>query len=128
MTVFTSTLRTSMLCLCALLMAGAVPAQTMASQESSAPEPSQALAEDAVAGACAGAATWSTFGTGESVTADQCVEAILLAMRSGLGHHAVPAVPVWRLIRLKRVSSGSHSINVGLSNNSFAFAIGEVLI
>ncbi|MGA8515732.1 MAG: histidine phosphatase family protein [Burkholderiaceae bacterium] len=51
MTVFTSTLRTALWCLCTLLMAGAVLAQTMASQESSAPEPSQALGTGAVAGA-----------------------------------------------------------------------------
>jgi phosphohistidine phosphatase SixA len=51
MAVFTSTLRASLLCLCALLMARAVPAQTVVSMESSAPEPSQALAADAVAGA-----------------------------------------------------------------------------
>jgi broad specificity phosphatase PhoE len=48
MTVFTSTLRTSLLCLCALLMASVVSAQTLASRESSAPEPSQAVATGAV--------------------------------------------------------------------------------
>jgi phosphohistidine phosphatase SixA len=51
MAAFTSTLRTSLLCLCALLMAAVVSAQTIASKESSAPEPSQALEADAVAGA-----------------------------------------------------------------------------
>jgi phosphohistidine phosphatase SixA len=51
MTIFTSTLRTSLLCLCALLMVSVVSAQTIASRESSAPETSQALATDAVAGA-----------------------------------------------------------------------------
>jgi phosphohistidine phosphatase SixA len=51
MTVFTSTLRTSLLCLCALPIVSVVSAQTIASRESSTPEPSQALATDAVAGA-----------------------------------------------------------------------------
>ena len=48
---FTSVARAGLISLWALIMASAAPAQTMASAESSAPEPSQALAPGAVADA-----------------------------------------------------------------------------